>query len=39
LGERAKEDVRSRFLMTSSVERYLDLFVSFETIYTLVKMR
>jgi trehalose synthase len=37
LGERAKEDVRSRFLMTSSVERYLDLFGSFETHYKLVK--
>jgi trehalose synthase len=37
MGERAKEDVRSRFLMTSSVERYLDLFGSFETVYKLVK--
>ncbi len=37
LGERAKEDVRSRFLMTSSIERYLDLFGSFETVYKLRK--
>jgi len=37
LGERAKEDVRGRFLMTSSVERYLDLFGSFETVYKFVK--
>jgi trehalose synthase len=37
LGEQAKEDVRSRFLMTSAVERYLDLFASFETVYKLVK--
>ncbi|MGE5753094.1 MAG: glycosyltransferase [Deltaproteobacteria bacterium] len=37
LGEQAKQDVRSRFLMTSSVERYLDLFASFETEYKLVK--
>ena len=37
LGERAKEDVRSRFLMTTSIERYLDLFASFETNYKLVK--
>jgi hypothetical protein len=29
--------VRDRFLMTSSVERYLDLFGSFETLYKLVK--
>ena len=29
--------VRDRFLMTSSVERYLDLFASFETAYKLVK--
>jgi trehalose synthase len=37
LGERAKEDVRSRFLMTTSIERYLDLFASFETVCRLVK--
>jgi trehalose synthase len=37
LGERAKEAVRSRFLMTTSIERYLDLFASFETNYKLVK--
>jgi trehalose synthase len=37
MGERAKADVRSRFLMTSSIERYLDLFGSFETVYKLVK--
>jgi trehalose synthase len=37
LGERAKEDVRGRFLMTSSVERYLDLFGSFETVYKIMK--
>jgi trehalose synthase len=37
LGERAKEVVRSRFLMTGSIERYLDLFGSFETVYKLRK--
>ena len=37
MGERAKESVRSRFLMTDSIERYLDLFGSFETIFKFVK--
>jgi trehalose synthase len=35
--ERAKESVRTRFLMTDSNERYLDLFASFETVYKFVK--
>jgi hypothetical protein len=37
MGERAKESVRSRFLMTDSIERYLDLFASFETVFKFVK--
>ena len=37
MGNRAKESVRSRFLMTGSIERYLDLFGSFETVYRLAK--
>jgi trehalose synthase len=37
MGERAKETVRRKFLLTSSVERYLDLFGSFETSYRFVK--
>ena len=39
MGERARETVRKNFLLTSSVERYLDLFGSFETAYTLAKKR
>lgn len=37
MGERARETVRKNYLLTSSVERYLDLFGSFETSYSLVK--
>lgn len=37
MGKRARESVRRRFLMTASVERYLDLFASFETAYRLVR--
>jgi trehalose synthase len=37
MGKRAKETVRKNYLLTSSVERYLDLFGSFKTSYTLVK--
>jgi trehalose synthase len=37
MGKRAKETVRKNFLLTSSVERYLDLFGSFKTSYTLMK--
>lgn len=35
MGERARESVRKNFLLTDSVERYLDLFSSFETNYRL----
>jgi len=37
LGERARETVRERFLLSSYLEKYLDLFNSFETIYRLRK--
>jgi trehalose synthase len=37
MGKRAKETVRKNYLLTSSVERYMDLFGSFKTSYTLVK--
>jgi trehalose synthase len=37
MGKRAKETVRKNYLLTSSVERYLDLFGSFKTSYTLMK--
>ncbi|MGB3398676.1 MAG: glycosyltransferase, partial [Candidatus Deferrimicrobiaceae bacterium] len=37
MGKRAKETVRKNYLLTRSVERYLDLFGSFKTSYTLVK--
>jgi trehalose synthase len=37
MGKRARETVRKNYLLTSSVERYLDLFGSFETSYSLVK--
>jgi trehalose synthase len=37
MGEKARETVRSNFLLTGSVERYLDLFGSFETSYKLVR--
>ncbi len=35
IGEKARESVRKRFLMTRLLEQYLDLFNSFETIYRL----
>jgi trehalose synthase len=35
MGQKAKETVRERFLMTRYLEQYLDLFNSFETIYRL----
>jgi len=35
LGERARETVREKFLLSSYLEKYLDLFNSFETIYRL----
>jgi trehalose synthase len=35
MGQKAKETVRERFLMSRYVEHYLDLFNSFETIYRL----
>lgn len=35
LGERARETVRQNFLLSTYLERYLDLFNSFETIYRL----
>lgn len=37
MGARAKESVRSRFLLSGSVERYLDLFGSFEPSFRLVR--
>ena len=37
MGKRARETVRKNYLLTRSVERYLDLFGSFETSYKLVK--
>ncbi len=37
MGKRAKESVRRNYLLSRSVEKYLDLFGSFETSYTLVK--
>ncbi len=37
MGERGRETVRKNYLLTSSAERYLDLFGSFETSYTLGK--
>ncbi len=35
LGEKARQTVREKFLLTSHLEQYLDLFNSFETIYRL----
>ena len=32
MGEKARETVRSKFLMTRLLEQYLDLFDSFETV-------
>jgi len=37
LGQRAKETVAERFLLTRYMEQYLDLFSSFETVYRLKK--
>jgi trehalose synthase len=37
IGERAKETVRRKFLLTRYLEQYLDLFNSFETVYRLKK--
>jgi trehalose synthase len=36
MGERARETVRKRFLLTHLLEDYLDLFGAFETQYHLV---
>jgi trehalose synthase len=38
LGQRARETVRKRFLLTRYLEQYLDLFSSFETVYRLRTM-
>jgi len=35
LGDKARETVREKFLLTSYLEQYLDLFNSFETVYRL----
>jgi trehalose synthase len=35
IGEKAKETVRRKFLLTRYLEQYLDLFNSFETVYRL----
>lgn len=35
LGERARESVRARFLLSRLLEQYLDLFSSFETVFRL----
>jgi trehalose synthase len=35
MGERARESVRQRFLLTRLLEQYLDLFGSFETLFRL----
>ncbi len=37
LGEKAKETVAKRFLLTRYLEQYLDLFNSFEVLYRLKK--
>ena len=37
LGEKGREAVKRRFLMTRYLEQYLDLFSSFETVYRLRK--
>jgi len=39
LGQKAKETVRERFLLTRYLEQYLDLFSSFETIYRLTNSK
>ncbi len=38
LGQKAKETVKKRFLLTRYAEQYLDLFNSFEVVYRLKKM-
>jgi len=35
IGLKAKENVRQKFLLTRSLEQYLDLFNSFETVFSL----
>jgi len=35
MGERARETVRQNFLLSAYLEKYLDMFNSFETIYRL----
>jgi trehalose synthase len=35
MGQKAKETVRKKFLMTRLIEQYLDLFSSFETNFRL----
>jgi trehalose synthase len=37
MGQRAKETVRQKFLLTRYLEQYLDLFSSFETVFQLNK--
>ncbi|NNG47519.1 MAG: glycosyltransferase, partial [Deltaproteobacteria bacterium] len=37
MGKRARETVRKNYLLPRSVERYLDMFGSFETSYKFVK--
>jgi trehalose synthase len=37
MGEKARETVRKKFLLTRYLEQYLDLFNSFETVYQLKK--
>jgi len=39
LGEKAKETVRKKFLLTRYLEQYLNLFNSFETVYRLKKKK
>jgi trehalose synthase len=39
MGRKAKESVRTKFLLTRYLEQYLDLFSSFETIYRLKRNR
>ena len=37
MGEKARESVRCRYLMTGLLEQYLDLFGSFETNFRLIR--
>jgi trehalose synthase len=39
MGERARETVRKNFLLSGAVERYLDLFNSFETNYRIARKK